>query len=112
MIVMIDYFKRKFCKWLGVSDDRQHLKHLSTEIEILKIDNNKLTNQLINTMAALDNLSKAVADLQNVVDTTVTTLNTPHPTEAQVQSAADAVQAQIARLQSALPAPVTPAPVV
>jgi chromosome segregation ATPase len=101
---MIEYLRRILSKWLQIERDRQHIQHLKIEILDMKREVSFLTNQLEKNMAALDNLSKAVADLQNVVDTTVTTLNTPHPTEAQVQSAAEAVQAQIARLQAALPA--------
>lgn len=62
--------------------------------------------------SALENLTTAVADLTTAVDAAVTVLNTPHPTDAQVQTAADAVNAQSARLNVASGAtpPPTPTP--
>ena len=105
---MFELLKRKIINWLQLDCDRQHIETLKHQLKYLTKEHIKLTNQLENHMAALENLSQAVTDLQNVVDATVTSLNTPHPTEAQVQSAADAVHAQVARLQAAL-AP-TPAP--
>jgi len=53
-------------------------------------------------MTALESLNASVAALTTTVDEVVTVLNTPHPTEAQVQAAADAVSAQLARLNTAL----------
>jgi hypothetical protein len=60
-------------------------------------------------MSALENLTAATQNLTASVDAAVTVLNTPHPTDAQVQSAADAVNAQTARLNSAV-TPPAPAP--
>jgi len=61
-------------------------------------------------MSALDSLNAAVTRLQASVDAAVTVLNTPHPTDAAVQAAADAVNAQSDRLDNAVnpPAPVPP----
>jgi len=53
-------------------------------------------------MTALESLNSSVVALTLVVDDVVTVLNTPHPTEAQVQAAADAVASQIGRLNAAL----------
>ncbi len=59
------------------------------------------------TMSALENLTAAITELQKSVDSAVTVINTPHPTDAQVQTAADAVAAQSARLNEAVnPSPV------
>jgi hypothetical protein len=64
--------------------------------------------------SALENLTAAVATLTTSVDNAVKVLATPHPTDAQVQSAADAVNAQSARLDVAdgvtPPTPLPPAP--
>lgn len=66
---------------------------------------------LLKIMSALENLTQAITDLQTSVDAAVTVINTPHPTDAQVQTAADAVQAQSARLNAAVnPTPPPPAP--
>lgn len=73
----------------------------------------KQQTQIIKNMAALDTLLANVTTLTATVDEVVTVLNTPHPTEAQVQSASDAVAAQIERLHTALDvkgaAPAAPA---
>jgi hypothetical protein len=58
----------------------------------------------------LENLTKAVTDLTTAVDGAVTVLNTPHPTDTQVQAAADAIQSQIARLNAAVNPPPPPTP--
>lgn len=60
-------------------------------------------------MSALENLTQAIVDLQTSVDAAVTVINTPHPTDAQVQTAADAVNAQSARLNAAV-SPPAPTP--
>ena len=60
-----------------------------------------ITNQQ-HIMTALESLNASVIALTATVDEVVTVLNTPHPTEAQVQAAADAVSAQLARLNTAL----------
>lgn len=58
--------------------------------------------------SALENLTAAIAGLSKSVDAAVTVINTPHPTDAQVQAAADAINSQSTRLDDA----VTPPPVV
>lgn len=73
-------------------------------------DLKKLENKI---MAAIDNLNNAVTALTTAVDAAVTEINTATPTETAIQSAADTVNAQSARLNSAVnpPAPApTPAP--
>ena len=64
--------------------------------------------ELKKIMTAIENLTAAVTKLQSSVDAAVATINTPHPTDAAVQSAADSVNAQAARLDAAVnpPAPV------
>ncbi len=63
-------------------------------------------------MAALDNLNASLVKLQASVDAAVTEITTPHPTDAQVQAAADTIQAQAARLDAAVASqnPTPPAP--
>lgn len=61
-------------------------------------------------MAAINNLSDAVAKLTTAVDAAVTALSTP-PTgvpEAEVQTQADMINAQVARLVTATPTTTTP----
>lgn len=67
---------------------------------------------LLNIMSALENLTAAITRLQTSVDAAVTDINTPHPTDAQVQTAADAINAQSDRLEAAVnpPPPPPPAP--
>lgn len=55
-----------------------------------------------NIVSALENLTAATTRLQNSVDAAVTVINTPHPTDAQVQTAADAVNSQADRLDNAV----------
>lgn len=72
--------------------------------------NNKPLTESVEKMAsALENLTAAVTKLQASVDAAVTVINTPHPTDAQVQAAADAVNAQSDRLDAAV-TPVPPPP--
>jgi len=59
-------------------------------------------------MSALENLTAAITKLQSSVDAAVTIIGTPHPTDAQVQAAADAVNAQSDRLDTAVTPPVVP----
>ena len=60
--------------------------------------------------SALENLNEAIAKLNTSVDSAVTVILTPHPTDAQVQSAADAITAQADRLDKAVTPPVVPVP--
>lgn len=65
---------------------------------------------LLGIMTALENLTAAVTRLQGSVDAAVTVILTPHPTDAQVQTAADAVNAQSDRLDQAVTPPAPPTP--
>ena len=106
---MFDYLRRKIINWLQLDCDRQHIQQLKIQLNLLTEDQIKLINQLEKHMASLDNLTKAITELQSVVDASVAAINAPHPSEDQVQAAADALQVQINRLKAALPAvPVAP----
>lgn len=59
-------------------------------------------------MAAIDNLNDAVKALTTAVDAAVTDINTATPTETAIQSAADTVNAQAGRLNTAV-TPTAPA---
>jgi hypothetical protein len=50
---------------------------------------------------SLTNLQEALNRLTTATDTAVTVLNTPHPSEEAIQAAADLVNAQATRLESA-----------
>ena len=57
---------------------------------------------------SLDNLTASVTRLTASVDNAVTVLGTPHPTDAQVQAAAEAINSQADRLDlAANPPPPT-----
>ena len=60
-----------------------------------------LTKQHRQKMTALENLTQAITDLTTEVDEAVRVLSQPHPTEEQVQLAADAVNSQKDRLKAA-----------
>jgi hypothetical protein len=66
------------------------------------LEKEQLNIKLRNIMTALESLQASVTSLTTTVDGVVTVLNTPHPTESQVQAAADAINAQIARLNTAV----------
>lgn len=53
---------------------------------------------------ALDNLTAATVKLTSSVDAAVTQISTPDATETQIQTAADAVNSQAARLDTAVAA--------
>ena len=74
--------------------------------KLSKHDLERMVNKIV---SALENLTAATAKLQGSVDAAVTVINTPHPTDAQVQTAADAVNAQSTRLDVAVTPPVVPA---
>ena len=64
----------------------------------------------IEIMSALENLTAAITGLQTSVDAAVTTINTPHPTDAQVQAATTAISsatstinAEMAKIKAAVP---------
>ena len=66
------------------------------------LDSNKQqTERLKEIMAAINNLHDALARLSSATDSAVTVLNTPHPSEEAIQAAADLVNAQATRLESA-----------
>lgn len=85
-------------------DERELIEKLVRSVEKLE--------QIVKHMAsALENLTAATTRLANSVDAAVTVINTPHPTDAQVQTAADMVNAQSDRLDAAVtPPPPPPAP--
>lgn len=62
-------------------------------------------------MTALENLTAALSRLQGSVDAAVTVINTPHPTDAQIQAAADSINAQADRLDKAVTPPAPEPPV-
>ena len=87
------------------------------EIEAIELLILRALEQLIHvnkSMAtAIENLNSSIVNLTASVDDVVTFLGTPHPTDAQVQAGADAVQSQTDRLTKALtdaqsPPPPTP----
>jgi hypothetical protein len=66
------------------------------------LDSNKQQIERYNNiMSALTNLQEALNRLTTATDTAVTVLNTPHPSEEAIQAAADLVNAQATRLESA-----------
>ena len=58
--------------------------------------------------SALENLTAATVKLTSSVDAAVTEISTPHATDAQVQTAADAVSSQADRLDVAVAAATVP----
>ena len=99
---MFEYLKRKITNWLEIDRDRLHLTHLKTKVDLVESDHIKLQKELENIMSALNNLNTAVESLKTAVDAALVQLQTPHPSEGEVQLAADLVQEQVARLQAAL----------
>ena len=66
------------------------------------LDSNKQQTERLNKiMSAINNLQDALARLSSATDSAVTVLNTPHPSEEAIQAAADLVNAQSTRLESA-----------
>jgi hypothetical protein len=74
--------------------------------KLSKHDLERMVNKIV---SALENLTAATTALQKSVDAAVTVINTPHATDAQVQTAADAINSQSARLDNAVTPPVVPA---
>jgi len=60
-----------------------------------------IIERLNKTMSALNNLQDALTRLASATDSAVTVLNTPHPSEESIQAAADLVNAQAVRLETA-----------
>jgi cell division protein ZapA (FtsZ GTPase activity inhibitor) len=90
-----------FCRILSLFRSKQILfLNVDSLKEISKQNIQILENQKT-IMAAIDNLNEALQRLAKATDTAVTVLNTPHPTEEAIQAAADLVQAQAQRLESA-----------
>jgi cell division protein ZapA (FtsZ GTPase activity inhibitor) len=90
-----------FCRILSLFRSKQMLcLNVDSLKEISKQNIQILENQKT-IMAAIDNLNEALQRLAKATDTAVTVLNTPHPTEEAIQAAADLIQAQAQRLESA-----------
>jgi cell division protein ZapA (FtsZ GTPase activity inhibitor) len=90
-----------FCRILSLFRSKQILfLNVDSFKEIGKQNIQILENQKT-IMAAIDNLNEALQRLAKATDTAVTVLNTPHPTEEAIQAAADLIQAQAQRLESA-----------
>ena len=62
---------------------------------------NIIIERLNKTMSAINNLQDALNRLASATDSAVTVLNTPHPSETSIQAAADLVNAQSVRLETA-----------
>lgn len=62
---------------------------------------NIIIERLNKTMSAINNLQDALNRLASATDSAVTVLNTPHPSEESIQAAADLVNAQAVRLETA-----------
>ena len=60
-----------------------------------------LQKQIQHIMSSLTNLQEAVTRLASITDEAVKLLNTPHPTEEAIQTAADLINAQADRLHAA-----------
>lgn len=90
--------------WHG---EREILLRLAAELKHIKNQQDRNHHEI---MSALENLTASVASLTTSVDNAVLVLGTPHPTDAQVQQAADAINAQVARLNAAAGVTPTPAP--
>ena len=90
-----------FCRILSLFRSKQMMcLNVDSLKEISKQNIQILENQKT-IMAAIDNLNEALQRLAKATDTAVTVLNTPHPTEEAIQAAADLIQAQAQRLESA-----------
>ena len=95
MSMITKFFKSVF----GKSDNNECYDRI-----LLKavLDSNKQQIERYNNiMSALTNLQEALNRLTTATDTAVTVLNTPHPSEEAIQAAADLVNAQATRLESA-----------
>lgn len=79
--------------WLQESNHR--MLHITVE------QNKQIMERLNKIMSALANLQEAINRLANATDVAVTELNTPHPSEEAIQAAADLVNAQATRLETA-----------
>jgi archaellum component FlaC len=93
MIHLYKKFLQFYWSILGI--DYIGIAELNTKIEEQKRKIEKI-------MTSLETLQLSIATLTSTVDAVVTDLNTPHPTEAQVLAAAEAINAQVTRLNTAL----------
>ena len=75
---------------------------------ILLVIEHRITKGHKKLMSALENLTAAIARNTAAVDAVIEAWNKPNATEEQIQAAADAVNAQAARLETL----VAPPPVV
>ena len=91
---------KKFFKMVFGNNDNNECYDLVLLKAVL--DSNKQQIERLNEiMAAINNLQDALARLSAATDSAVTVLNTPHPSEEAIQAAADLVNAQATRLESA-----------
>ena len=74
---------------------------------ILLVIEHRITKGQKKLMSALENLTAAVNRNTAAVDAVIEAWNKPNPTEEQVQAAADAVNAQSARLEALIAPPPT-----
>jgi len=79
----------------------------SSKLDVIVNQNKQIIERLDKNMSALSNLQDSINRLSTAVDNAVTVLNTPHPSESAIQAAADLVNAQAARLESASTVTVT-----
>lgn len=89
------FFKSVF----GKGDNNACYDHLL--LRAVLDSNKQQIERYNNIMSALTNLQEALNRLTTATDTAVTVLNTPHPSEEAIQAAADLVNAQATRLESA-----------
>ena len=89
------FFKSVF----GKGDNNECYDHLL--LRAVLDSNKQQIERYNNIMSALTNLQEALNRLTTATDTAVTVLNTPHPSEEAIQAAADLVNAQATRLESA-----------
>jgi cell division protein ZapA (FtsZ GTPase activity inhibitor) len=90
-----------FCRILSLFRSKQILFLNVDSLKEINKQNIQILENQKTIMAAIDNLNEALQRLAKATDTAVTVLNTPHPTEEAIQAAADLVQAQAQRLESA-----------
>ncbi len=91
---------KKFFKAVFRNNDNNECYNLVLLKAVLD-SNKQQTERLKEIMAAINNLHDALARLSSATDSAVTVLNTPHPSEEAIQAAADLVNAQATRLESA-----------
>jgi cell division protein ZapA (FtsZ GTPase activity inhibitor) len=91
---------KKFFKAVFRNNDNNECYNLVLLKTVLD-SNKQQTERLKEIMSAINNLHDALARLSSATDSAVTVLNTPHPSEEAIQAAADLVNAQATRLESA-----------